>query len=300
MLNARVVKKRIGSVINIKKITKTMEMVATTKSQRAVKQVKASKSFLANMYQILNELQKEDTDLSNPILNEVEKKSNKIYVFLVTSNRGLCGSYNANVIRTAMTFYRKMKKENKEVIFNVIGKKGISALKYAYIPIEKSYVEIDEKVNYNKIEEIGTEILNGFLNNQYDEAYIITTELRSSTTFKPIILPLLPMKIEMPSFLISEIQKTGEASEYVNNYEIEPDIETIFDYSVPILFNSIMFHRILEANASEQISRRIAMQQATDAATQMIKDLTRTYNRARQYKITQEISEIVSGADALS
>ncbi len=299
MQNSRVIKKRIHSVKNTRKITRTMEMVATTKSKRAMNQVNISKDYLNEIYRIYCLLQKENEELTHVLLQEKEKKPQNVAVLLITSNRGLCGAYNSNIIRLCRDHVKQLKQDGKNVSLYIIGKKGIAYFRFQGYEIEEKHTDIDEKVEISQTQHFVNLFIENFKKDKIDEVYVASTFLESSTKFTPVFYRLLPFTMEEVADTEDPEILCSEEGEFENLYLFEPDITNILDGLLPLMVNATLYHKILEANASEQISRRVAMKQATDSASDMIKRLTQSYNRARQYKITQEIAEIISGSDAL-
>lgn len=290
MASPREIKKRITSVTNTKKITRTMEMVATAKAKKMSDRVNASKPFSDKIKEMVSSLSSLSAQIENPLLRKPEKVK-KIALFVVSANRGLCGGYNSNILRMTRRRIAQLKEEGIEYTLYVVGKKGISFFKYMKEPVEKSFTNIDDYSGYPEAEEFANLFMELFSERKVDAVEVITTVYNSSSNQTPEnyrVLPLEPPK-----------KVDGDEETKINeNMIYEPDPEVILESLLPMVIKTGFYKIILEAVCSEQIARRIAMKSATDAATEMIKILTRGYNRVRQAKITQEISEIVGGADS--
>lgn len=286
MASPREIKKRIVSVTNTKKITRTMEMVATAKSKKMSNRVNASKPFSDKIKELVGSLSSLSSKVESPFLRK-EEVPRKIAILVVTANRGLCGGYNSNILRMTRSFISELKAKGIGYDLYVIGKKGISFFKFAKEPVVQSFINIDDNSGYKEAEFFANLFMDEFAAKKIDGLEVISTVYHSSADQRAEITRVLP--IEEP---------TG--TKEVNDSVIyEPSPEAILNSLLPQVIKTAMYKMILEAVCSEQIARRIAMKSATDAATEMIKVLVRGYNRVRQSKITQEISEIVAGADSL-
>ena len=285
MASPREIKKRIVSVTNTKKITRTMEMVATAKSKKMSNKVNASKPYSDKIKELVGSLASLSSKVNSPYLRQVEVPR-KLAILVVTANRGLCGGYNSNVIRLAKSRIAELKSSGISYDLYVIGKKGISYFKFAKEPVVQSFVNIDDNSGYKEAEFFATLFMDEFAEEKIDGIEVISTHFHSSAEQVAGFTKVLP--IEPP---------TGK-QEVNENILYEPNPAAILNSLLPQVIKTAFYKILLEAVCSEQIARRIAMKSATDAATEMIKTLVRGYNRVRQAKITQEISEIVAGADS--
>ncbi|TGK42214.1 ATP synthase F1 subunit gamma [Leptospira andrefontaineae] len=286
MATPREIKKRISSVKNTRKITRTMEMVATAKSKKLSDRVNASHPFSNKIKELVGALASLASVVKSPYL----RKPNAIRsaaLLVLTANRGLCGGYNSKTIRLARTRIQELKDQGVNVRLFVVGKKGISYFQFAKEKIEKTYTHIDDKSGYKEAEEFADFFLGLFAREEVDSVEIISTVYHSSANQEPEVTKVLPFEAQ------------GEAN-VGSNVLYEPSPADILESLLPLVVKTAFLKAILEANCSEQIAKRVAMKSATDAASEMIKLLTRGYNRIRQAKITQEISEIVAGADSLN
>lgn len=286
MATPREIKKRINSVKNTRKITRTMEMVATSKAKKMSNKANASKPYAEKISELASSLGSLASNVNSPLLRRPDV-TKKVGLLVVTANRGLCGGYNGNVIRLARARMNELRSQGIEVDLYIVGKKGISFFKYAKEKAVQSFTNLDDKSGYDVAEGYANLFKDLFVSGKVDKVEAITTVYHSSANQKAEIVPILP--IEPPK---GEKKSTGMVI-----YEPSPD--KILESLLPEVINMAFYKLSLEAVTSEQIARRVAMKSATDAASEMIKILTRGYNRVRQAKITQEISEIVAGADSL-
>ncbi|MCP4131887.1 MAG: ATP synthase F1 subunit gamma [bacterium] len=293
MATQRDIKNRISSITNTKKITSTMEMVATAKMKKQQGRLEMSKPYELKVNEIIANLMASDVGSSgNPLFTEVDNPS-KALILMITGNRGLCGSYNTNVIDNSLALKEKLIGEGVEALNYVVGKKGINYMNFMKESMFKTLENPDDKFSFEEAAKIGTELQELFLTGEVHEVYISYTKVLSSSSQKPAILKLLPISPSME----------GEHHESMDlepaNYIFEPNPAKIFSYILPLYLKVKIFTCFLESSFSEQFARRVAMKNATDASGEMIKELTVTYNRARQAKITNEIAEICGGAAAL-
>ena len=293
MAKSREIKKRIQSVRNTRKITKTMEMVATAKSKRMVDKVNASKPYGEKIAELMDVLGALKEQVDSPYLRTVSDPR-KVSILVVTANRGLCGGYNSNALRMARNLIVEYREQGREVEIHVIGKKGIAFFKFLKIKPAAQYDDIDDKLGYANAEKIASYFMKEFAEGRTDRVEVVSTVYHSSARQVPEVTRILPIGIEEAT------EKDKKSAGAPANVIYEPSPEIILKKLLPLVVKTMVYRALLEAVASEQIYRRIAMKNATDAAGEMIKLLTRTFNRVRQAAITQELSEIVAGADAIS
>ena len=289
MASARDIKKRIVSVKSTKKITRTMELVSTAKSKKAVDRVQAAMPFASKTQELIGSLV-EGSTIHHPLLR-VSDKPNKVALLVTTANRGLCGAFNNNVVKLSMNRYEELKKEGVEVNLYIIGKKGISVFKFNNYEIEETYTHIDDRPTFEQAQEFADLFIKLFSEEKIDGAEIIYTKYFSAGSQRAHIQSVLPLQLKSDDE--AEASFSGETI-------FEPGPEAILYSLLPRAVRVMYYRALLDSAASEQIARRIAMKNATDAASDIIKDMTLQYNRARQAKITQEIAEIVSGAESVS
>lgn len=287
MATSKEIRNRIGSVQNTKKITRTMELVSTAKAKKAVDKVIASRPYADKIKELILSLAAQGEVADHPLLRR-HSHIRKALVVVVTANRGLCGGYNTNIIRAAVARIEEYKKQGVEVTIHLIGKKAISFFNFQKIKYAASFTNVDDKMTFADSQKFAENYMESFALESVDKIDIIYTKYFSAATQKPVVETVLP--VEIP-----EEEKGGKTLPFL----FEPDPQTILQSLLPKAISMNIYQSLLDAVASEQIARRIAMKSATDAATDMIKSLTLQYNRIRQAKITQEIAEIVGGAAAI-
>ena len=283
----KVIRKRIKSVSSTKKITRTMEMVATAKLKSAQQRVASSGPYLESLRQLMAEIGASGVDVSKWPHFEV-RPGNRTLLFVITANRGLCGSFNTNLVRLARDTYRAKVAEGNEVRLFVAGKKGNSALRFQGFEPERTYVDqLSDRPTPDDAEFFLKELMTPFLENEVDEVLVVYPHWESLGRQPPTLLRLLPIAPE------GITASSGPAPLF------EPSAELILDKLLPLYGRQIMYSVLAEAVASEQVARRLAMKLASDNASDMVNLLTRQYNRARQALITKEIAEILGGSEAL-
>jgi F-type H+-transporting ATPase subunit gamma len=325
----RVLRRRIRSIQSTKKITKAMELIATSRIARAQARVEASRPYAKEITKVLSALASAAGTLDNPLLVERENPT-RAAMLVVSSDRGLCGGYNANLIRAAEELHALLRDEGKSVMLYLIGRKAVKYYTFRQRPIEQSWTGFSEQPSYDDAAAAGNVLVSAFLAGAdddsgspggdsgpdgvsgVDELHIVYTEFRSMLAQTPQARRIAPLVVEYiddnavenePGDETGNKQAQGQRSRSDSPtplYEFEPDADELLAHLLPKYINTRIYAALLEAAASEQAARRQAMKNATDNATDLIQDLTREANRARQGIITQEISEIVGGAEALS
>ena len=277
------IKRRIKSVNSTKQITKAMELVASAKLRKAKERVDNSKPYFLTVYKTLEKIARNSKGIDNIYLKQREVK-NKGYV-VIAGDRGLAGGYNTNVLKMAVSHMGS----SKEKIIP-IGKKSFEYFSKRSYPIVKEFMGISETADYSDALEIAKIGIDLYDKGEIDELYVVFTEFKSALTQIPTVLKLLPLSFD-------ESSEKGNSKELIT---YEPSEEAALHYIIPKFVASSIYGGIIESSASEQGARRMAMESATDNAEEMIDKLELSYNRARQASITQEISEIVAGAEALN
>jgi len=297
-VNTKVVKSRISSIKNTKKITKAMEMIAAVKMRKAVSLATKTRDYSILARQIMNNLGK--STLKHK-LTEKRKPKNQLFI-LITSNRGLCGSYNAKVLKQATIELNKINVgSNVDVI--AIGKKAAKFANQKKLNLIAVYEKLNENPKYEDIFPISNVAIKEFKNKNYDVVKVIFTNYISGLRQETESRQILPISTDSLDDLIEEIGKDDKNKPVPflesYEYEFEPGKTQILNYILPTLVEIQVYQAVLESSASEHSSRMIAMKNASDSANEMIDDLTLEYNKARQASITQEVSEIVAGAAAM-
>ena len=283
MPSLRDIKRRIKSVKNTQQITKAMKMVAAAKLKRAHDDIVAARPYTQKMLDIINSLASRVRPDAHPLLSK--REGSRVELLILTSDRGLCGGFNSNLIRTAEGFIRKSG-NSSNITLNLVGKKGKDYFKRRDLTIRQERPVGSGRPKYAAAAEIGKEIVDSYIKESFDETYLIYSEFKSALSQQPVLQRLLP--IEPPA----EVEETTE-------YIYEPSQEAILADILPKYIEMQIFKALLETSASEHGARMAAMDSATKNAKEMIEGLTLRYNRLRQADITKELMEIIGGAEAL-
>jgi len=300
----RVLRRKIASTKSTKKITKAMELVATSRIAKAQERVAASQPYAIAITNVLTALASA-ANIDHPLLvpRETVRRAG---VLLITSDRGLAGGYNANAIRTAEQLIARLHGDGKDVKLYVIGRKGVTYYRFRNRPIEASWTGFSEQPTFADAREVGEILIAAFSAGAddtdegagadeivgIDELHVVSTQFKSLMTQSPAARTIAPMQVE--------VKESHEHPTLLPAYEFEPGPDELLDALLPRYINTRIYAALLDSAASESASRRRAMKSATDNAEEMIRKYTREMNSARQAAITQEISEIVGGANALA
>lgn len=290
----RVLRRRIRSTQSIKKITRAMELIATSRIVKARTRVQESRPYAEQITAVLTELAS-NAALDHPLLVEKENPR-RAAVLVVTSDRGQAGGYNNNVLKEAEGLYSLLREEGKEPVIYVIGRKGVNYYRFRKREIKESWTGFSEQPSYPDAAEAARVLVEAFMaddddENSVDELHLVYTQFKNMVTQVPQARRMAPMVVEYV-----EDEPSGDIQPL---YEFEPDPDALFDALLPKYVGARLFSALLESAASESANRQRAMKAATDNANELIRNLTLESNQARQAQITQEISEIVGGADAL-
>jgi F-type H+-transporting ATPase subunit gamma len=286
MAKGRELKGRIKSVENTRKITRTMEMVATSKMKRAQDRVIAARPYANALAEVISGLYSPDLADRFPLLRQPAGKAKKAAVILLTSNRGLAGAFNSNLIKEARTLISKLESDGVAIELHTVGKKGMGYFKYVGRPIATSRIDIGDKPTAQNASELVDGLMKGFVSGELDAVYVVYSKFNSVLSTPPTSDRVLP---------VTPPQRKGPAPDYL----LFPSAEAILTELLPAYVRNAVYRALVETVAGEQSARRTAMKNATDNASEMLNILRRTYNRARQAQITQEIAEIVGGSAAL-
>ena len=298
MANTKALVKRRKSVQNTRKITSTMEKLSTARLSRAQNAAVSARPYAKKLQQVIGDLAAASADIRHPLLEE-RHPARKAVLILLTSDRGLCGSFNANIIRKARDIYAELKERGTEVEFVILGKKAVTAFRYLGITAAKAYTGVSDKPSYARAEEIAHGLIERYGRGEIDAVYLVYSSFISMVTQRSRSEKILPLSALKQAAAVAVGQPPLPARGEGMGYLFHPDPKTILIEVLPLVVKMSIFTAMLENTAGEHAARRLAMKNATDAADDMIKLLTRAYNRARQSKITQEIAEIVGGAEAL-
>ena len=290
MAKARAIVKRLKAVKNIRKITKTMELIATARFKKAMDRASEAAAYTKKISEIVTDLSATNLTFTHPLLKAHETQTNGILLIL-TSNRGLCGGYNGAVLRPALARQKELK-GSLNLRVECSGRRGLAFLKYQQIDIAEQFTSFEDKPGYDEVEAIANRYIELYCSGKLDRLDIAYTKFESASRQRPVVETLLPIG--------SLDGAAGSATtDKKIDYEFLPSAGEILEEIVPAAFKARLFKCFLDAAVSEQIARRVAMKAATENAGDMIKSLSMQYNRARQSQITWELSEIIGGAAAL-
>jgi F-type H+-transporting ATPase subunit gamma len=294
MAKTREIRNRLKSVASTMKITRTMEMVATVRSKRAQDRLRGALPFYEHLAEMAGRLVEAGAEALHPLFRRAETPRRAV-VLLITSDRGLCGGYNAHAIAAGRQEVRALQQQGIEHEFHVAGKKGIGFFRFLGWEMQKTLTGIDDRVRFEDLDDLAREYMDRFRAEEIDEVRVVGHQYISSTQQKATTFRLLP--VDPPAHAAEEEEEGGESRA---EFEFMPSAGTILEALVPFEVKTALFTRFLEAGTSEQIARRVAMKLATDNAEEMVKTLRQRYNRARQTQITTELSDIMGGAAAIS
>ena len=294
----RVFRRRIRSVQSTKKITKAMELIASSRIVKAQACLTASLPYLTHLYAAISAAATGAADVrKHPLMANSDVRT-RAAVLIVTADRGLAGAYSANALREGEALSTNLREKGMTIVPYLIGRKGVAYYRFRDRAMAGEYVGFSDQPTYADAQRVGSDLLEAFLTpaeeGGVDEIHIVYTHFASMMTQETRIRRLLPLEV------VDEVVETVPGQSPPPLYEFEPDAEAVLDGLLPRYINHSVYTALLESAASEHAARRRAMKSATDNAEDMIKTLTRQANQARQGEITQEISEIVGGADALS
>ena len=291
MAKPRELKRRIRSVQNTKKITKTMELVSTSKLKRAQDRVVGARPYAQALAEVIGQLYSPELAERFPLLRQPGKSARgagvrRAALLLITSNRGLCGAFNANLIREARRRLEELEAQDAHTELHLVGKKGISYFKFTKRNIAAQRVDIGDRPTLDHAAELAKSLMQRFSKGDLDAVDIVFAKFNSAVSTPPTTLRVLPVA-------------PPEKRRSTVNYILEPSAEKILDELLPLYVQNQFYRALVETAAAEHGARRTAMKNATDAGSDMLTILQRTFNRARQAQITQELAEIVGGAEAL-
>jgi len=288
MANRRVLVKRRKSVRNIRKITRTMQLIATARFQAAFNRAVATRPYTEKLAELVADLSRAAGEVDHPLLKTHDEVPRSALVVL-TSDRGLAGGYNANVLRAAVNHLEEQSARGVTTDIHMVGKKGIAYFRFLRRAMDEQTSGIGDKPRFAQVEAIANGLMDRFVRGEIASAHVAYMRFLSAGQQRPAVVQLLPLAPE-----------AGEAKATPVEYEFSPEPRQLLDELLPATVRARLFQAFNDAAVSEQVARMVAMKAATDAAGDMIKALTREYNRARQTQITMELLDIVGGANALS
>ena len=294
MANARLLVKRLKSVRNIRKITRTMELIATSRFKKAMDRATEAAEYTKKISEIVGDLGKANLTFSHPLLQE-RTETKKSVLLVLTSNRGLCGGYNGAVLRNTLRHIRQLNQDGVDYSMEVSGKRGIKFLNFQKIAMEESYTHFEDSPTFAQVDEIGSRYVEDYIAGRIDRLDVAYTSFQTISRQTAVIETLLPLS----SLSEGSTEEVASGSGLGPDYEFHPSAEEILAEIVPAAFRAKLFKCFLDAAVSEQIARMVAMKGATENADEMAGSLKQQYNRARQAGITSELAEIIGGAAAL-
>lgn len=303
MANTRALRNKIRSIKNTKKITRTMEMIATAKSRVCQKRIEAIQPYGHKLAELMQDLKQardtmgDDVAAGFPLLRKPAKIGLEA-VIIITANRGLCGGYNSNTLKLAERQLDARAAAGLKTVVHMVGKKGASRFKYARRAVEKHYFEFEDKPTFAQAEAVLQPLLDAFAAGELDAVTLVSTRYKNAARQAPEMHALLPLSDAAAGAPPAKKDAAAKAPAHVD-FIFEPSPQHILSTLLPLSLKMQFFQALVEAAASEQIARRIAMKNATDNAQDMVQSYTQLYNRTRQAGITQEILEVLGGSESL-
>lgn len=291
MAKARKLEKRRKSIRGIRKITRTMELIATARFKRAMDRAAAAAAYTQRITALVQNLAQSGLEVSHPLLQE-RSETKRAILLVVTANRGYCGGYNGSVMRLAYARREELLAGAAELRLEVSGKRGISAFRFRKIMPDERFTHFEHRPTFEEVDVLATRYLKAFEAGELDRLDVAYTKFENLSRQQAVVETLLPLSRPEET----EAEEPAAAAEY----EFLPSPESILQELVPTSFKVKLFKCFLDAAVGEQIARMVAMKTATENADSMIKHLTMVYNRARQGQITSELLEVISGAEALT
>ena len=293
MANARALDKRRKSIKNIRKITRTMELIATARFKQAMDRASAATAYTNRITGLVANLAHTGMELSHPLLESHDNPRTSLQLVL-TSNRGLCGGYNGNVLRLASDNRQQLAEEYPTSLLEVSGKRGVTYFENRQLDLAETFLQFEDKPKYEEVEKIADRYLDAYATGAIDRLDVCYTKFSSIARQEATVETLLPLGtlVDSPDDLKAE-------SEGQTDIEFLPSATSILQEVVPMSFKVKLFKCFLDAAVSEQVARMVAMKSATENADELIRELSMTYNRARQGQITGELLEVMGGVEAL-
>lgn len=298
MANRRVLVKRRKSVRNIRKITRTMQLIATARFQAAMNRTISARPYTQKLGELIGDIASAGAELRHPLMQNLADVPRRA-LLVITSNRGLCGGYNSNVLRLAIESIDEQSAQGVETDVLMVGKKGANYFRFLRRSIAQRITGISETPRFDQIEPIANDLMTRFTRGEIASAHVAYMRFVSMGSQRPAVAQLLPLKREAADAGARSDESASVSARSVE-YEFSPDPQSLLNELLPASVRVRLLQCFNEAIVSEHIARMVAMKAATDAAGDMIRNLTRQYNRARQTAITMELLDIVGGANALA
>jgi F-type H+-transporting ATPase subunit gamma len=300
MANRRAIVKRRKAAGNIRKITRTMQLIATARFQAAMNRALATRPYTDKLAELVADLTAAAQDFRHPLMERHDRhgkeRPERSTLVVLTSNRGLCGGYNANVLRRAIEHIDQQQEAGVETRVHMVGKKGVSAFRFRRRPVAHSMPSLEDKPRYDETEPLARQLMEEFKTGEVGSVHVAYMRFYSAGRQRPEVFQLLPLSHGEAA---AEAQTPAAEAPHLG-YEVLPSPRDLLDRLLPATVRTRLFQSFVDAAVSEQIARMAAMKAATEAAEEMIRNLTLQYNRARQTHITMELLDIVGGANALA
>lgn len=291
MAKARAIVKRLKAVRNIRKITRTMELIATARFKKAMDRATEAAAYTRKISEIVADLAQVQTTFTHPLLKPHETEKN-VLLLVLTANRGFAGGYTSGVLRTAMARMTETAAAGQNLTLEVAGKRGINFLRFQRRTLDRTYTQFEDRPAFSDVDELADRYIEWYITGKIDRLDVAYMRFESASKQTPVVESLLPIR------QLGGPTAHDTAGPRVQ-YEFLPSAPEILEEIVPAAFKARLFKCFLDAAVSEQIARMVAMRGATENADEMVKNLTMLYNRARQAQITRELAEIIGGAAAL-
>ena len=295
MPNPRELDKRRQSVRNIRKITRTMELIATARFKKAMDRAAAATAYTDRVTQLVSDLMRAGLSVSHPLL-EVRQETKNAKLLVLSANRGYCGGFNGNLIRAGLGVWSELNAMSPNCTLEVSGKRGINGMKFRGVEATEGFTHFEDRPAYDEVELIADRYLESYARGELDRLDVVYTKFHSISKQEVAVETLLPLGSLGDDAEASDQDESSGAS----LYEFLPSPESILEEVVPTSFKVKLFKCFLDSAVSEQIARMIAMKGATENASDLIKQLSMQYNRARQGRITNELMDLIGGVEAIS
>jgi F-type H+-transporting ATPase subunit gamma len=292
MAQLRVIKKRMGAVATIGRITKTMQMIATAKFTSAAQRASSTKPYTERIRDLVLEVSSSASDYDSLLLTGPSEPKQRQLMLVITSDRGMCGAYNGNVLKAAQQHVRACRERGIDVDIEVAGKKAVNFFKFQKMELQEQH-SLGDVPAYDAVEKIASSFIRRFVDGQYDSVQIVYTQFITNARQQAVVTQLLPMSPPEADAADADAT-TGEVV-----YDFQPSVDELLDDLLPLMAKTVLFQAFNDAAVSEHIMRMIAMKAATENSKDVGRALRQKFNRARQSQITTELTEIISGAAAL-
>jgi F-type H+-transporting ATPase subunit gamma len=294
MAKTRAIVKRRKAIRNIRKITRTMELIATARFKKALDRATEAEAYTRKIAELAADLSASATNITHPLLEKRDTVRNSA-LLVICSNRGYCGGYNGAILREATSRIRQIQDDGVGLHLELSGKRSISYYRYQGVAAQRTYTQFEDKPSFEEVDELANRYIADYIAGRVDRIEVAYMKFVNAARQTAVVETLLPLGGIAPPTGQATTAKPAQQVEY----EFLPSAANILEEILPVSFKVRLFKCFLDAAVSEQIARRVAMKAATENAGDMIKSLTRQYNRARQAQITKEIAEVIGGAAAL-